>query len=324
MQRLNLIKNQLSQNTTSSTPMEVGQKMWVTKAMDQLVFESNGSLKGKTLFITGASRGIGLAIALRAAKDGANITVAAKTVTQQKTLEGTIFTAAEQIEKLGGKALPVQCDIRSEESVKKAVQATVDKFGGIDILVNNASAINLSCTEDLDMKRYDLMQNINARGTFLCSKYCLPYLKKSQNAHILTISPDIKEIVKAKWFKDHVAYSTAKFGMSLCTLGMAEEFRQKGYNNIGVNCLWPKTVVSTAAANNVLGGDALMRVGRIPAVMADAAYIIMTSNAKKTNGNYFYDDEVLLSSGVSDLSVYNYDKNVPQSDLAIDFFISIN
>lgn len=320
MERINLIKNQLS---SSTTPMETGQKMWVTKAMDQFIFSNNGTLKGKTIFITGASRGIGLAIALRAARDGANITVAAKTVTQQKTLEGTIFTAAAEIEKAGGKALPVQCDIRSDESVKKAVELTVEKFGGIDILVNNASAINLSDTEDLDMKRYDLMQNINARGTFLCSKYCLPHLKKSLNGHILTISPDIKEITKSKWFKDHVAYSTAKFGMSLCTLGMAEEFKQKGYN-IGVNCLWPKTVISTAAANNVLGGDALMRVGRVPAVMADAAYIILTSNASKTNGNYFYDDEVLLSSGVTDLGKYNYDKNVPQTDLAIDFFISVN
>ena len=319
MERINLIKNQLS-----STPMETGQKMWVTKPMDQLVFSNNGSLKGKTIFITGASRGIGLAIALRAAKDGANITVAAKTVTEQKTLEGTIFTAAEAIKKAGGNALPVQCDIRSEESVKKAIELTVQTFGGIDILINNASAINLSCTEDLDMKRYDLMQNVNARGTFLCSKYCLPYLKKSSNAHILTISPDIKEITKSQWFKDHVAYSTAKFGMSLCTLGMAEEFKQKGYNNIGVNCLWPKTVIATAAANNLLGGDALMRVGRLPTIMADAAYVILTSKSSKTTGNYFYDDEVLLSSGVTDLNKYKYDKNVPQSDLAIDFFISVN
>jgi NAD(P)-dependent dehydrogenase (short-subunit alcohol dehydrogenase family) len=321
MQRIKLIKNQLS-----STPMEIGQKIWVTKPIDQLVFTKENSLKGKTIFITGASRGIGLAIALRAARDGANITIAAKTVTEQKTLEGTIYTAAEQIRKAGGNALPIQCDIRNEESVKKAVELTVEKFGGIDILINNASAINLSCTEELDMKRYDLMQNINARGTFLCSKYCLPYLKKSTNAHILTISPDIKEITKSQWFKDHVAYSTAKFGMSLCTLGMAEEFKQKGYNNIGVNCLWPKTVIATAAANNVLGGDSLMRVGRLPSIMADAAYVIITSKSSKTTGNYFYDDEVLLSSGLTsaDLLKYNYDKSVPQSDLAIDFFISVN
>lgn len=322
MQRINLIKNQLS----SANSIERGQKIWVQKPIDQFIFTKESSLKGKTIFITGASRGIGLAIALRAARDGANITIAAKTVTEQKTLEGTIFTAAEAIKKAGGNALPVQCDIRSEESVKKAVELTVEKFGGIDILINNASAINLNCTEELDIKRYDLMQNVNARGTFLCSKYCLPYLKKSQNAHILTISPDIKEITKAEWFKDHVAYSTAKFGMSLCTLGMSQEFKQKGYNNIGVNCLWPKTVIATAATNNVLGGESLMRVGRVPEIMADAAYVIITSKASKTTGNYFYDDEVMLSSGLStaDLLRYNYDNKVPQSDLAIDFFISVN
>ncbi len=311
MDRIKLIKNQLSSS--------FGNSIWVTKVMEPLTFESKGSLKGKTLFITGASRGIGLSIALKAAKDGANIAIAAKTITPQKNLEGTIYTAAEQIKKMGGNALPIQCDIRSEESVKKAVELTVQTFGGIDILVNNASAINLTSTEDLDIKRYDLMQNINARGTFICTKLCLPYLKKSQNPHVLTISPDVKEIT-SKWFKNHVGYSIAKFGMSLCTMGMAEEFKMKEYN-IAVNSLWPKTSIATAAANNLLGGDTLMKISRKPEIMADAAYIILTSESKKTTGNFFYDDEVLLSYGVEDLSIYNYDKNVPMNQLAQDLFI---
>lgn len=319
MERLNLIRNQLS--SSSGVSMETGNKIWVTKVMDSLIFSNNGNLKGKTLFISGASRGIGLAIGLRAAQDGANVTIAAKTVTQHSKLEGTIYTAAKEIEKAGGNALPVQCDIRSEESVKKAVELTVEKFGGIDILVNNASAINLSGTEELEMKKYDLMQGVNARGTFLCSKYCLPYLKKSKNAHILTISPDIKEITKIENFKDHLAYSTAKFGMSLCTFGMSEEFKQKGYDNIGVNCLWPKTTIATAATQNVLGGDTLVNASRKPQIMADAAYIILTSKSSKTNGNFFYDDEVLLSNGVTDLSIYNFSKNVSQNELTRDFFI---
>jgi len=313
MERLKLIKNQLSSG-------DIGNRIWVTKSMDAHNFEQVGDLKGKTLFITGASRGIGLAIALRAAKDGANIAIVAKTVTQQKTLEGTIYTAAEQIKKIGGNALPIQCDIRNEESVKKAVELTVQTFGGIDILVNNASAINLSSTEELDIKRYDLMQNINARGTFVCSKLCLPYLKKSKNPHILTLSPDVKEITNSKWFKNHVGYSIAKFGMSLCTMGMAEEFKMKEYN-VAVNSLWPKTTIATAATDNLLGGDVLLKISRKPEIMADAAYIILTSNSKKTTGNFFYDDEVLLSNGIEDLSVYNYDKNIPMNQLAQDLFI---
>lgn len=318
MERINLIKNQLSSSNSSNS--DSLSRIWVTKSMVPHNFEQTGTLKGKTLFITGASRGIGLAIALKAAKDGANIAIAAKTVTEQKNLEGTIYSAAEQIRKHGGNALPIQCDIRSEESVRKAVELTVKTFGGLDILVNNASAINLSSTEELEVKRYDLMQSVNARGTFVCSKVCLPYLKQAQNPHILTISPDVKEITNSFWFKNHVGYSIAKFGMSLCTMGMAEEFRMKEYN-IGVNSLWPKTAIATAATNNLLGGDIMMKISRKPEIMADAAYIILTSNSKKTSGNFFYDDEVLLSNGVEDLRIYNYDKDTPMKDLAQDLFI---
>jgi len=316
MERINLIKNQLS-SSSSSDPLN---RIWVTKSMVPHNFEQKGTLKGKTLFITGASRGIGLAIALRAARDGANIAIAAKTVTEQKKLEGTIYSAAEKIRKCGGNALPIQCDIRSEESVKKAVELTVKTFGGIDILINNASAINLSSTEELDVKRYDLMQGVNARGTFVCCKICLPYLKQAANPHILTISPDVKEITNNYWFKNHAGYSIAKFGMSLCTMGLAEEFRMKEYN-VAVNSLWPKTTIATAATNNLLGGDVLLKISRKPEIMADAAYVILTSDSKKTTGNFFYDDEVLLSNGVEDLSEYNYDKNTPMKDLAQDFFI---
>ncbi len=315
MHRINLIKNQLSSTNTDSSS-----RIWVTKSIIPHNFDKVGTLKGKTLFITGASRGIGLAIALRAALDGANIAIAAKTVTEQKNLEGTIYTAAERIRKCGGNALPIQCDIRSEESVKNAVELTVKTFGGIDILINNASAINLSSTEELEVKRYDLMQGVNARGTFICSKLCLPYLKQAANPHILTISPNVNEITNKAWFKNHVGYSIAKFGMSLCTMGMAEEFHMKGYN-IAVNSLWPKTVIATAATNNLLGGESLMNISRKPDIMSDAAYIILTSNSKKTTGQFFCDDEVLLSSGVEDLSIYNYDKNTPMKDLGFDFFV---
>ena len=204
-----------------------------------------------------------------------------------------------------------------EESVKKAVDLTVKTFGGIDILVNNASAINLSSTEELDIKRYDLMQNINTRGSFLCSKYCLPYLKKSNNPHILMLSPPIHEI-KEKWFKDHVAYSIAKFGMSLCVLGMAGEFSKYG---LGVNALWPRTTIATAAVNNLLGGETLMRASRTPDIIAEAAYVILTSDSQKTTGNFFIDDEVLASEGVTDFSKYNTDKTVSNSEISPDFFV---
>jgi NAD(P)-dependent dehydrogenase (short-subunit alcohol dehydrogenase family) len=279
-------------------------------------FEFCSDLKGKTIFITGASRGIGLAIALRAAKDGANIAIAAKTVTPQKNLPGTIYTAADEIKQAGGNALPIQCDIRDEESVKKAIELTVKTFGGIDILINNASAINLSNTNDLDMKRYDLMQSINSRGTFMCSKYCIPYLKNSKNGHILNISPPLN--FEEKWFKDHVAYSIAKYGMSLCVLGMSAEFRS---DNIGVNALWPRTAISTAAVVNLLGGEDVAKISRKPEIMADAAYVILTSKSDKTTGNFFVDDEVLGSIGVHDLSKYNMDPKIPNYELAPDFFV---
>lgn len=310
MERLTLIRNQLESSKLRN--------IWITKNCEAFEFEKKTDLKGKTLFITGASRGIGLAIALRAAQDGANIAIVAKTVLPQKNLPGTIYTAAEEIKKAGGKALPIQCDIREEESVKKAVELTVKTFGGIDILVNNASAINLSPTEELEMKRYDLMQSINTRGTFLCSKHCLPYLKKSINPHILMLSPPINQITQEKWFKDHVGYSIAKFGMSLCVLGMQGEFKKY---NVAVNALWPRTSIATAAVNNLLGGEALMKISRKPEIMADAAYVILTSNSEKTTGNFFIDDEVLASEGIVEFDKYNADKNSKIFDLGADFFV---
>ena len=229
------------------------------------------SLEGKTLFITGASRGIGLAIALKAAKDGANIILAAKTAEPHPKLPGTIYTAAEEIEKAGGMALPVIVDVREEEQVLSAVEEGVNKFGGIDICVNNASAIQLTNTLQTDMKRYDLMNQINARGTFVTSKSCLPHLLKSENPHILNISPPLD--MNPAWFSGHVAYSMAKFGMSLCVLGMAAEFKDDG---VAVNALWPRTAIATAAVKNVLGGEQLINISRGPEIMADAAYVILT------------------------------------------------
>jgi len=315
MERLNLVRNHLKFSTTNLKPYStVGG--WVTKFEDLNELEKFGDLKGKTLFVSGASRGIGLAIALRAARDGANVAIVAKTVTEQKTLEGTIFTAAKQIDEAGGKGLPIQCDIRSEESVKKAVQQTVETFGGIDILINNASAINLTSTEEIDMKRYDLMHSINTRGTFLCSKYCIPHLKKSSNGHILNISPPL--IMDSKWFKPHVGYTMAKFGMSMCVLGMSEEFRDYG---VAVNALWPRTSIATAAVKNLLGGDSMVDRSRTPDIMADAAYVILTSNSRKTTGNFFIDDEVLISNGCPDLNKYQIDKKLKLHELAPDFFV---
>jgi citronellol/citronellal dehydrogenase len=310
MERLNLIRNQLDNSKLRS--------IWVTKNTDAFEFLPHGNLKGKTIFVTGASRGIGLAIALKAAKDGANIVIVAKTQSEQKNLPGTIYSAAEEIKKAGGNPLPIACNIRDENAVKNAVELAVKTFGGIDILVNNASAINLSPTEELDMKRYDLMQSINSRGTFLCSKYCLPYLKKAENPHILMISPPIGEITKEKWFRDHVAYSIAKFGMSLCVLGMSGEFKKY---NIGVNALWPRTSIATAAVNNLLGGEAVMKISRSVEIMADSAYVILTSKSDLTTGNFFIDDEVLASEGVTDFSKYNADKNSSIYDLQADFFV---
>ncbi len=269
-------------------------------------------LRGKTLFISGASRGIGLAIAKRAAKDGANITIAAKTAEPHPKLPGTIYSAAEEIEAAGGHALPCVVDIRDESAVYAAVAATVEKFGGLDILVNNASAISPTGTLDTRMKRYDLMHNINTRGTFLCSQACIPHLKKAENPHILNISPPLN--MEARWFAPHVAYTMAKFGMSLCVLGMAEEFRGDG---IAVNALWPRTTIATAALN-LLGGDEIRRGSRKPEIIADAAHIILCRDANNFTGNFCVDDDVLASEGITDLADYAVD---PSRELIPDFFV---
>lgn len=271
------------------------------------------SLAGKTLFITGASRGIGAAIALKAAGDGANIIIAAKTETEHPKLPGTIYSAARDIEAAGGQALPVVCDIRSDEQVAAAIQKGVEAFGGIDICVNNASAINLVNTESIEMKRYDLMNGINARGTFLCSKFCLPYLKKAANPHILNLSPPLN--MKAKWFAGHVAYTMAKYGMSMCTLGMAEEFRNFG---IAVNSLWPETAIATAAVKNLLGGDEAIKGCRTPAIIADAAYFILNRDAKTCTGNFYLDVQVLEEEGIREFGAYAVEKG---QALMRDFFI---
>ena len=273
------------------------------------------SLQNKTIFISGASRGIGLAIALRAARDGANVCMIAKTATPDPRLEGTIYTAAEEIEKAGGRALPVVGDVRNEESVAAAVAQCVERFGGIDIAINNASAINLAGTEMLEMKRYDLMQDINTRGTFVLSKLCVPHLKKAENPHVLTLSPPLN--MDPKWFTHHVAYTIAKYGMSMCTLGMAEEFRGDG---IAFNALWPRTIIATAAVGNLLGGDAAMARSRRPEIMADAAHVILTRPSRECTANFFIDDEVLASAGITDLSVYRYG-TASEDELAPDLFL---
>ena len=270
-------------------------------------------LKNKTLFVSGASRGIGLAIAKRAAKDGANIILAAKTAEPHPKLPGTIYTAADEIIEEGGQALPVICDIRDEENVRDAVNKGLDHFGGIDVCVNNASAIQLTGTLQTDMKRYDLMNQINARGTFLVSKVCLPHLLKSDNPHILNLSPPLD--MDPKWFGPHVAYTMAKFGMSLCVLGIAEEFKEDG---VAVNALWPRTAVATAAIKNALGGDSIMNISRSPEIMADAAYVILTKDSKEFTGNFCIDDNLLADNGVTDFSQY---AEVPFSELAPDFFV---
>ena len=269
------------------------------------------SLANKTLFVTGASRGIGLAIALRAARDGANVALIAKTAEPHPKLEGTVYTAAAQIEAAGGQALAIVGDIREPEQVHAAVAQAVERFGGIDICVNNASAINLSGTEAMDMKRYDLMQDINTRGTYLVSKACIPHLKASDNAHVLTLSPPIS--LKPEWLGPHIAYTIAKFGMSLCTLGMAEEFKGDG---IACNSLWPKTLIATAAVQNLLGGDVAMSKSRRPEIVADAAYAIFTRPARECTGNFFIDEDLLDG----DLGRYRYgDAN--EEDLAPDLFV---
>ena len=273
------------------------------------------SLKGKTLFITGASRGIGLAIALRAARDGANVAVAAKTAEPHPKLPGTVFSAAQEIERAGGQALPLVCDIRHEDQVQQAVKATVERFGGIDICVNNASAIQLTGTLDTDMKRYDLMNGINARGTFMVGRACIPYLKKAANPHLLTLSPPLD--MKAKWFAPHVAYSMAKYGMSLCVLGWAEEFRKDG---IAANALWPRTTIATAAVR-MLGGDPFLQKSRTPEIMADAAHVILTKDSRSFSGHFCIDDLVLQDAGVRDFSKYLAVPGTAEKDLLPDFFL---
>jgi citronellol/citronellal dehydrogenase len=276
-------------------------------------YPMSDSLAGKTLFITGASRGIGKAIGLRAAKDGANIVIAAKTDTPNPKLPGTIHSAAEEMRAAGGKAIACVVDIRMEEQVQAAVAAAVKEFGGIDILVNNASAISLTPTVATEMKRYDLMHGVNTRGTFLCSKLCIPELAKAKNPHILNISPPLN--METRWFAPHVAYTMAKFGMSMCVLGMAGELKSKG---IAVNALWPKTVINTAAVQNLLGGDATVARSRKPDIMADAAHYILTRPSKEFTGRFCIDEDVLRESGVKNLDAYSC---VPGADLLPDFFV---
>ena len=271
------------------------------------------SLKGKTVFISGGSRGIGLAIALRAARDGANVTIAAKTADPHPKLPGTIYTAAKEIVEAGGKALPVVCDIRDEMQVAEAVEKTVAEFGGIDVCVNNASAIQLTGTLATDMKRYDLMHQINTRGTFLVSKMCIPQLKLAKNPHILNLAPPLD--MEAKWFKNHVAYTMAKFGMSMCTLGMSAEFAKDG---IAVNSLWPLTAIDTAAVRNLLGGATVAAMSRTPEIMADAFHEIVIKPSRETTGNFFIDELVLRDAGVTDFAKYAPGATGP---LAADFFV---
>jgi len=274
------------------------------------------TLKGKTLFITGASRGIGLAIGARAARDGANVAIAAKSDQPHPKLPGTIHTAAREIEEAGGKALAMQVDIRDENAVAQAARQCAEHFGGIDILVNNASAISLSGTLETPMKRFDLMFGVNVRGTFVSAQACLPYLKQSakagRNPHILNLSPPLS--MKAKWFAPHVAYTMAKYGMSMCVLGMAEEFRNEG---IGVNALWPRTVIATAALQVIPLANP--KLGRTPDIMADAAHVILTSNSRECTGNFFIDDEVLAKAGVKDLDRYAVTPG--NRDFLPDFFV---
>jgi citronellol/citronellal dehydrogenase len=271
------------------------------------------SLKGRVLFITGGSRGIGLEIGKRAAKDGARVVLAAKTAEPHPKLPGTIYTAADEIEAAGGEALPIILDVRDEINVREAVEQTVSHFGGIDICVNNASAISLTNTPDTDMKRYDLMHQINGRGTYLVSKYCIPHLKQSNNAHILNLAPPLD--MKPKWFGPHLAYTMAKFTMSMCVLGMAEELKS---DSIAVNGLWPRTAIATAAVKNVLGGEELMNISRIPEIMADAAYEIFNKDSSSFSGNFCIDDLILYDAGIRDFSKY---ADVPFNELALDFFL---
>ncbi|MHC2088219.1 SDR family oxidoreductase [Methylobacterium sp. CM6244] len=271
------------------------------------------SLAGKTLFITGASRGIGLAIGLRAARDGANVAIAAKTETPHPKLEGTIHTAAAAIEAAGGRALPLLVDVRDEASVAAAIAQTAETFGGIDIVVNNASAISLTRTPQTEMKRFDLMHQINTRGTYMVSKYAISYLEKAENPHILTLSPPLD--MAEKWFAPHLAYTMAKFGMSLCVLGLAGELRRQG---IAVNALWPRTTIATAAVRNLLGGEALIQASRKPEIMADAAHALFLKPSREVTGRFLIDDSFLAEQGVTDFTQYRVTPGIP---LAPDFFV---
>lgn len=310
MRRARVLTSQLG---PASLP---GWAMHRVARVDKNILLGERSLKGKTLFITGASRGIGLAIALRAAKDGANIVVAAKSDVENPKIPGTIFTAAQQIETAGGKALPVKVDVRDEHSVQAAVDLAVKTFGGIDILINNASAISLTPTAKTDMKRYDLMHSINTRGTFLCTKLCLPHLKRAENPHVINLSPPLN--MDAEWFGPHVAYTMAKYGMSMCVLGHAAEFKSDG---IAVNALWPRTTIATAAVNNLLGGEALMSISRKPEIMGEAAHCILTRKAALCTGNFFIDDEVLASEGLANDGLKRFNANPDTKYLAPDFFV---
>ncbi len=271
-------------------------------------------LEGKRMIMSGGSRGIGLAIALRAARDGAKVALLAKTAEPDPRLEGTIYTAAEAIEAAGGTALPIVGDVRDEESVKAAVAKAAEEFGGLDICVNNASAINLAGSTDLEMKRYDLMQSINTRGTFLLSRECVPHLRAGDNPHVLTLSPPLD--MNPSWFSGHLAYTLSKYGMSMCTLGMSGEFADDG---IAFNSLWPRTIIATDAIRNLLGGEEAMKKSRTPAIMADSAYAIFNRPARETTGNFFIDDEVLAEEGVTDLSPY---QDGDGADLQLDIFVS--
>ncbi len=271
-------------------------------------------LEGRTLLMSGGSRGIGLAIALRAAEDGANVALLAKTAKPDPRLEGTIHTAAAQIEKAGGTALPIVGDVRDEDSVKGAVEQTVARFGGIDICVNNASAIALDTTEALPMKRYDLMQDINTRGTYLLSRECVPHLRRGANSHVLTLSPPFN--MEPHWFADHLAYTISKYGMSMCTLGLAHEFAADG---IAFNSLWPRTLIATDAVRNIIGGEETIRRTRSPRVMADAAHAILVRDSRETTGNFYIDVEVLAEAGIDDLGSYQGDDALePRLDIFID------
>jgi citronellol/citronellal dehydrogenase len=271
------------------------------------------TLQGKTLFITGASRGIGKAIGLRAARDGANVVIAAKSKVPNPKLPGTIDSAAEEMVQAGGKALAIQCDIQKDEEVQRAVAQAVERFGGIDVLVNNASAIHLADTSNTPMKRFDLMNGVNARGTFLCTQTCLPHLAKAENPHVLMLSPPLS--MRARWFAPHVAYTMAKYGMSMCVLGMAEELKERG---IAVNALWPRTVIATSALN-LLGGEDTAKYGRTVEIVADAAHAILTRPARGCTGNFFIDEDVLRAEGVEDFERYAVKRGEPlMRDLFVD------